>query len=248
MKTATRYSALYLFGLALALLVLSAPIVRAQQAMEVPAPVPQSKSTLNYRPKPTPRPTPQPQVIDQSNQQNQTQVVPTVPRQHVQPTPEPPPQASQNRQPVLPEVFRGCWQGKVKFLDSIERLPGAAKVGTWTPKTYRLCYERYGNGPFQLTFSEAGIDQSHKIINARSTIDLVSTDGRTYATMRALLHFDEYRYGDSSGDTFEVDEVARLQCEIRPDGMHVIGTVRGTRDGDPWFRAYWHTVFIHVPG
>lgn len=153
------------------------------------------------------------------------------------------------QQPVLPAIFRGCWQGKVEYLDSIERLPGAAKVGSWTPKTYRLCYQRYGDGPFQLTFSEAGIDHNRKITNAQSSMNLLSSDGRTYATMRALLHFDEYRNGDySAGSTFAVDETARLQCEIRPDGMHVIGSVHGTRDGDPWFRAYWHTVFVHVPG
>jgi hypothetical protein len=77
-------------------------------------------------------------------------------------------------------------------------------------------------------------------------MSLLSTDGQTYATMRALLRFDEYSARDSS--TFSVDENARLQCDIKPDGMHVIGSVRGTRDGTPWFRAYWHTVFVHVPG
>ncbi|HXR25120.1 MAG TPA: hypothetical protein VN742_07145 [Candidatus Binataceae bacterium] len=147
---------------------------------------------------------------------------------------------------MLPAIFRGCWQGKVEFLDSIERLPGAPKTGVWTPKTYRLCYQRYGDGPFQLTFSEAGIDRDSRITSPRSSMSLLSTDGRTYATMRALLHFDEYNNRD--GGTFAVDETARLQCDIEPDGMHVIGSVHGTRDGDPWFRAYWHTVFVHVPG
>ncbi len=152
------------------------------------------------------------------------------------------------QQPVLPATFRGCWQGKVRFLDSIERLPGAAKIGPWTPKTYRLCYERYGNQPFQLTFTDAGIQRNHKIFNASGSMSLVSTDGRTYATMLAQLHFDEYRHGEySSGASFAVDETTRLQCEIHRDGMHVIGSVRGTRDGAPWFRAYWHARFIHVP-
>jgi hypothetical protein len=153
------------------------------------------------------------------------------------------------QQPVLPAIFRGCWQGNVQFLDSIERLPGAAKIGSWTPKTYRLCYERYGSGPFQLTFTEAGIERNSKITNPQGTMTLLSTDGQSYATMRAQLHFDEYRNGDYfSGATFAVDETTRLQCDIQPDGMHVIGSVRGTREGDPWFRAYWHAVFVHVPG
>ena len=153
------------------------------------------------------------------------------------------------QQPALPAIFRGCWEGNVQFLDSIERLPGAAKIGSWTPKIYRLCYERYGNGPFQLTFTEAGVERNRKITNARGTMKLLSTDGRTFATMLALLHFDEYRNGnDFSGTTFAVDETTRLQCEIQSDGMHVVGTVRGTREGDPWFRAYWHALFLHVPG
>jgi len=152
------------------------------------------------------------------------------------------------QQPVLPAIFRGCWQGDVEFLDSIERLPGAAKIGTWTPKTYRLCYERYGSGPFQLTFTAAGVAQNSKITNTQGAMELLSSDGHTYATMRAQLHFDEYRNGDYfSGATFAVDETTRLQCDIQPDGMHVIGSVRGTRDGDPWFRAYWHALFIHIP-
>jgi hypothetical protein len=164
----------------------------------------------------------------------------------VHPPQEAPPPSYQIQQPVLPAIFRGCWQGKVEFLDSIKQLPGAPKTGVWTPKTYRLCYQRYGDGPFRLTFSEAGIDRDSRITNPQSSMSLLSTDGRTYATMRALLHFDEYN--NRGGGTFAVDETARLQCDIEPDGMHVIGSVHGTRDGDPWFRAYWHTVFVHVPG
>jgi len=237
--------------LMVALLGWSAPIARAQQTLEVPAPSSQSQPPIHYRPKPTPRPTPPP--VEQYNQAEPTPAPPTPappPPPRVEPTPEPTtaPEAFQMRQPVLPAIFRGCWQGEVQFLDSIERLPGAAKIGTWTPKTYRLCYERYGSGPFQLTFTEAGIAHNRKITNAQGSMSLLSTDGHTYATMRALLYFDEYRNGDYfSGTTFAVDETTRLQCEIQADGMHVIGSVRGTRDGDPWFRAYWHAVFIHVP-
>ena len=247
MKTTTRYSAPYLFGLAVALLVLNAPIVLAQQTMEVPAPVPQSKSTLHYRPKPTPRPTPQPQVIDNSNQQNQTQVVP--PQPHAEPTPEPRSQAvsesatgpaggfsrllaRQGRISRFDRAASGC--GESRYVDAQNLSPMLRALWQWAVSADLL---RGGNRSEPPRLSTPG---------ARWI--LVSTDGRTYATMRALLHFDEYRYGNSSGDTFEVDEVARLQCEIRPDGMHVIGSVRGTRDGDPWFRAYWHTIFIHVPG
>lgn len=247
MKTIARYAAPYVMGLLVALLVWSAPPIHAQQTMEIPPPSSQSQPPLHYRPKPTPRPTAPP--IEQYNQSETVPTPPPPPRVERTPEPTPTPEAFQMQQPVLPAIFRGCWQGDVQFLDSIERLPGAAKIGSWTPKTYRLCYERYGNAPFQLTFTEAGIEHNRKITNAAGSMKLLSTDGRTFATMLALLHFDEYRNGDYfSGATFAVDETTRLQCEIQSDGMHVIGSVRGTREGDPWFRAYWHALFVHVPG
>jgi hypothetical protein len=242
MKTIARYSGLHLMGFIVALLVSGVPIAHAQQTMEVPPPASQRQPPVHYKPKPAPR-----SVEPPANQYQARPPTPAPPQ--IESTPHPAPQAFQPQQPVLPAIFRGCWQGKVEFLDSIERLPGAAKIGTWTPKTYRLCYERYGDEPFQLTFSEAGIQRNRKITNAQGTMNLLSSDGRTYATMRALLHFDEYRNGGYfSGTTFAVDETTKLQCEIRPDGMHVIGSVHGTRNGEPWFRAYWHTVFVHVPG
>jgi hypothetical protein len=79
-------------------------------------------------------------------------------------------------------------------------------------------------------------------------MQLVSTDGRTYATMRAYLRFHEYRGRTRffSGNTFPVDETTDLKCDIEPDGMHVWGQVYGSHDGNPWFRARWHTTFIHV--
>lgn len=241
-------------GLIIALLVSGGRTAHAQPTMAVPAPAPQGQPSIHYRPKATPRPiaTPpwEPDQSDRSHH-NQFEVTPqaTPAPPPIEPTPEAAAPPSTTQQPVLPAIFRGCWVGKVEYLDSIERLPGAPKAGIWTPKTYRLCYERYGGGPFQLTFSEAGIDRNPKIANPHSSMNLLSTDGRTYATMSALLRFDEYRSGNaSSGPTFAVVETARLQCEIKPDGMHVIGSVHGTRDGAPWFRAYWHTVLVHVPG
>ncbi|MGH8014451.1 MAG: hypothetical protein ACREQ4_18330 [Candidatus Binataceae bacterium] len=146
--------------------------------------------------------------------------------------------------PVLPAVFRGCWQGQVSRLDSIQRLPGSAPIGPWAAKTYQLCYRRVGNGPFHLTFTDTGVAPNSKIINTKGHLELLSTDGRNYASMRAYLHFDEYRNGlHFLSQTFPVSEVTNLECEIKADGMHVWGSVVGQRDGVPWFRARWHTVF-----
>jgi hypothetical protein len=105
-------------------------------------------------------------------------------------------------------------------------------------KTYRLCYRRLGNGPFQATFTEAGVE-GKRIIKSSGRLNLLSTDGRSYAKMRGYLHFDEF--SDSAApvwwgtSTFAVDEVTDLQCTIEPDGIHATGVVYGERDGAPWF-------------
>ncbi len=153
-------------------------------------------------------------------------------------------------QPILPAVFRGCWDGRVEYLDSIERAYGAPNVGVWTPKTYRICYQRVGSGPFELTFSQVGMDPHSKVINPTGRMDLISTDGRDAARMRALLHFDEYYLHRHFGhQTFAVDEEAVLDCTIQGNGAMIVrGQVFGRRDGSPWFHASWHAVFSRVGG
>jgi hypothetical protein len=148
--------------------------------------------------------------------------------------------------PVLPAVFRGCWQGEVDLLDTLERLPGGHKVGYWTPKTYRLCYQRVGDGPFKLTFSETGIEPTEKIIHAHGQVDTLATDGRVYARLRSQLGFDEFRVEPGEGGTFHVDETTMLDCRIQNGAMAVAASVQGTRDGAPWFRARWRALFRPV--
>ncbi|MGC2759366.1 hypothetical protein [Candidatus Binatus sp.] len=148
--------------------------------------------------------------------------------------------------PALPAVFRGCWQGQVSELDWIRSEPGAHKIGFWTPKTYRLCYEQIGNQPFQLTFTETGVEANDKIINPRGRVVPISTDGRAYATMRSQLDFNEYKThndGFSFSPTFAVDEITNLDCRIAGNDMLVSADVFGSRDGDPWFRAHWRADF-----
>lgn len=221
----------------------------AQQSLEVVPPAPQSEPSLRPRPAPTTQqvlPPSQPlQVIPRAI----ATPAPPAP-QTPTPTPPPPPSSTLNAQPILPAIFRGCWDGRVDFLDSIERAYGGAKPGVWTPKTYRICYQRIGSGPFQLTFSQVGIDPSTKIVNPTGRMDLISTDGRDAARMRALLHFDEFYVHRHPGEqTFGVDEEAILDCDIGSNGaMAVRGQVFGRRNGSPWFRATWHAVFSRVGG
>ena len=173
---------------------------------------------------------------------------PSVPNETQIPPPEAPPPSVEMAQPILPSIFRGCWQGEVDTLDAIERLPGAARLGTWTPKTYRICYQRYGNGPYQLTFTQTNVAPDERIISPNGSMRLLSSQGNT-AMMLGSLHFDEYYpasvgfFGFGSPGTFPVDETTRLRCVVAPDGMHVWATVDGIRNGQPWFRAYWHALF-----
>ena len=179
------------------------------------------------------------------------QPTPGAPPKAFVPTPGPPPPSSpltSQAEPKLPQVFRGCWEGEVVTVDDLERLPGAHKVGYWTPKTYRLCYRRIGEGPFHLTFSETGVVPNEQIKNARGHVDALATDGRAYAKMRSDLRFDENHIEPGlRGSTFAVDEVTVLDCRIRDDAMTVTAGVFGTRDGEPWFKARWHADFRHVP-
>lgn len=228
-------------SLSIALIVCTATAAVGQQTLEVP--VPQSQATQPF----IPRAQPMPSNVPRSNN---VQTIPAVPPPTTQET-EPPPEAEQppsppvaQPEPVLPAVFRGCWRGRVDQVDRMRGLPGAPPPGVWMPKTYLLCYRRVGDGPFKLTFTAAGVEGT-RIINTTGQLRVVSTDGRSYATMRAFLHFDEIRplrlFGPA---TFAVDEVTDMQCTIGPDGMHASGVVLGEQEGVPWFRAWWHTTFF----
>jgi hypothetical protein len=223
----------------------------AQSTMEVPQPALSQQQQPQYPAAPVPQYGP-------GSDSTPIQILPPAiwtPQQAQQAAPAPPappPPAAMvepapQRNPVLPAVFRGCWQGQVNELDSITREPGAHKIGFWTPKTYRLCYRRVGSGPFKLTFTETGVEPNDKIINPQGKVIPVSTDGRAYATMQSTLHFDEYSIDRFAPATFRVDESTDLNCKIEGDVMLISARVYGTRDGAPWFTALWHAQFVQTP-
>src|SRR5690242_12928927 len=249
MKAGKSWQALRLLVLALMVIVLSNGNGAAQQQFELPQQSLQGPPPVSTRSAPAATP------IQHPPPGSAVRTVPQISPELPPPAPQPPGYQSEPQrasppaqiypsQPVLPAIFRGCWEGRVDYLDSIERLPGGAKLGFWTPKTYRLCYQRTGDGPFTLTFTEAGIEPNDRIINAEGRMTLLSSDGRHYASMRSDLDFNEYRTQTSFFDsrTFAVHEVTELNCRIEPDGMNVTGAVTGWRNQMPWFRAQWHTV------
>ena len=232
-----RFIHLRRFLIVIVVIAISAGSTSAQQMMQVE---PQLSPAPRVTAPPPPPSNREMQIPQQAPQQPWTPP----------PTPAPPPISVPlvAPQPVLPPVFRGCWQGTVESVDSIERAPDAHKLGYWTPKTYRLCYKRVGGGPYQLTFGETGVVASEKIKYSKGRVEIIATDGRSYARMRAFLHFDEYRAGmNFRGSTFAVDEVTMLECKIDGDQMRVIADVDGRREDEPWFHAHWRTTFIRVP-
>jgi hypothetical protein len=258
MRTEKRGCAPQVLVLMAAFLVLSDALAGGQQEFDLPQQSSQGTPPVYHHP--TTAPTPIPYLAPGTDVRTLPQIEPQFPsaapstasqaptyQAQPQPTPVLPPSSASESQPVLPAVFRGCWEGRVDYVDSLQRLPGAPKLGFWTPKTYRLCYRRLGSGPFVLTFTEAGMEHNDRITNAEGRMTLLSSDGRHYASMRSDLDFDEYRTHPSyfGSNTFVVHEVAALDCTVEPDGMHVNGVVTGWRDGAPWFRARWHSVFIH---
>src|SRR5437879_2061834 len=153
---------LYVVGLAVALLGCAAAGVYAQQSLELPAPSNQGQPPFQYRPRPTPQrnlpPSNEVETIPQAAQNIAPTPQPTQEAEPILPLPPPQPEETAppvtrppayQHEPVLPAIFRGCWQGVVSYLDSNRRMPGGPPVAPWTPKTYRLCYQRVGDGPFE---------------------------------------------------------------------------------------------------
>ncbi|HUN57747.1 MAG TPA: hypothetical protein VMU41_06500 [Candidatus Binataceae bacterium] len=249
MRTHLRKNYLTRLGLILAAIVFgTAASVQAQSQLQLPPPrfTPppvshsQNSETIPSNPMLSQPSSPPPEELPENTPQDEP------------PEAEAPPPAVMT-EPILPAIFRGCWQGEVYTLDDLERLPGAARLGTWTPKTYRICYQRYGTGPYQLTFTDTGMAHDDRIISPTGTMQLLSTQGQT-AMMLGSLHFEEYLpspasfFGFGGGNaTFPVDESTKLRCVIDSQGMHVWATVYGLREGQPWFQAHWHALFLPVP-
>src|SRR5271155_566351 len=106
-----------------AVVLMSVPLaLLAQQSLEVAPPAPQSQPSFGPRPAPTARPQlPPSQQLEEIPPAITPTPVPPPPAPQLPPPPPPPP-STLNSQPMLPAIFRGCWDGRVEFLDSIEQV------------------------------------------------------------------------------------------------------------------------------
>jgi hypothetical protein len=150
----------------------------------------------------------------------------------------------------LPQSYRGCWRGVVSEIDSLLQI-SPPQIAEWVPKTYRICYVQSANGTFHPVVSETGMLVRDQVSNTRGQLKVISTDGRTAATMRAYLHFEESAldpFGTLEDQVFgEVDELTNMQCRIEGDVMRVEGWTYAEWNRQPWASITWHTDFVNIP-
>ena len=191
-----------------------------------------------------------PPLRSQGNQLEVPSVGPQVTRPLT--IPKQAPDQSSTLEIPLPKSYRGCWQGVVSEVDSIEELDQRHHIN-WVPKSYRICYVQAAGGPFRPTLAESSfLINSEQIRNVKSTLKVLATDGRERATMRGLLQFDEVPVDAVFGflrprDQAQVDELTNMDCEIDGGLMHVIARLYGQWNGAPWVRITWHADFANVP-
>jgi len=185
---------------------------------------------------------------------NELEIPPVVPGKQInappnsQPLPEkgsiPFNENQSTREIPLPKVFQGCWQGQVTHPDSLRALSGRPP-GLWITKTYRLCYRRVAQDPFVLTLATAGVDSSsvpfNVVSSVRSALRVLRTDGRSSATLRAFLHFNQpdLELGVLAG-TAAVDELTEMTGRVDGDVLDVQAQVYAEWNSSPWCVITWH--------
>ena len=136
-------------------------------------------------------------------------------------------------------------------LDSL-RVLGRQPPNLWITKTYRFCYRRVAQGPFEPTLATAGVDSNSVpfgvVSSVQSTLRVLRTDGRSSATLRAFLEFNQtdVELGILAG-TAAVDELTEMTGRLDGDVMHIQAKVYAEWNRSPWCIITWHADFVHAP-
>jgi hypothetical protein len=86
----------------------------------------------------------------------------------------------------LPQVFRGCWQGSVPRIDTLQPIDPDAGRTIWLTKSYVLCYKQTGyNGKWDLTFAEGSVTDRRRVLDQRQSIRVKSVTGADHGTTRS---------------------------------------------------------------
>jgi hypothetical protein len=144
---------------------------------------------------------------------------------------------------LLPERFRGCWQG-VAVLDSQQQLRSQWPAVKWMPKNYLLCFVKQDLDTWQLHYGERRIDsKGGRGIEREQTVEFVQVENAT-AMLRASVVPASRRNGK-----YTTHEETTLDCELAdaPGAMmRVNGDVVAEMNGKPWRAARWHASFARV--
>jgi len=144
---------------------------------------------------------------------------------------------------LLPERFRGCWQG-VTVLDSERQLSSQSPAAKWLPKNYRLCFVKQDLDTWQLHYGENRIDAAGSSGFKRlQTVEVLQVEGAT-AMLRALVV-----PGSRPAGKYSTREETTLYCELAdaPGAqMRVRGDVISAMNGKPWRAARWHASFARI--
>jgi hypothetical protein len=144
---------------------------------------------------------------------------------------------------MLPERFRGCWQG-VAVLDSQRQLSSRGLAVKWSPKSYRICFGEQDLDLWQLHYGENRIDaNSSGGFEREQTVDFLQAEGAT-----AMLRASVVPRSRMAGK-YTTHEETTLYCELAAEHgavMRVSGDVVVDMNGKPWREARWHASFARA--
>jgi len=144
---------------------------------------------------------------------------------------------------MLPERFRGCWQG-VAVLDSQRQLSSRWPAVKWSAKRYRICFGEQDLDLWQLHYGENRIDaKGSSGFEREQTVEFLQAEGAT-----AMLRASVVPRSRTAGK-YTTHEETTLYCELAaaPGAvMRVNGDVVADMNGKPWREARWHASFARA--
>ena len=159
----------------------------------------------------------------------------------------------------LPKAFDGCWQGTVQEPDTWRHVRGPRLAG-FIPVTYKLCFQRMGQNPIQITFSNSTLDTEPAAKRGYYIRDVNQRSSLVSATPNAAWLLFVVSYPETGrflwlfpGFTGTISRTTALYCTIesesdsleveassvaRCDGASSVGC-----SGGIWTTQTWHARF-----
>jgi hypothetical protein len=162
----------------------------------------------------------------------------------------------------LPEVFKGCWRGRVDELDTVQTsgfLHGGEPEWViregWNPQVYEFCYSEIG-GKMTLIFGDArSIDlfydpkvRSLGFYQADSKFGIESASAPAPDAINIRVAMSTLQHV-MNGGTYRKNTVTDIRGHmVSPESMMVEADVEALPVGyDPGWKATWHAQFTRQP-